>query len=212
MNYVRRDIGGFTLIEILVAVGIISLLSSVVLVNINSSRLAANDAIKMSDLNQISKALEIYYLDKNQYPGLGAKSSLADVLQTEEYCATQPEPKIGWCKLREDLAPYIKLPMPPDKGYAVHTINGVTYYHEIAYFYFSDPVTNFQKYALMVFLRSSSNLNVMANDGGAYNVATSAIMPTYEIGELAKYCGSKYSGLDADWWAFSHTTTCRGGN
>ncbi len=52
---------GFTLIELLVVIAIIGLLSSVVIVSLNSSRAKARDTRRKADLAQISKALELYY-------------------------------------------------------------------------------------------------------------------------------------------------------
>lgn len=52
---------GFTLIELLVVIAIIGLLSSVVLVSLNSARMKARDARRIVDLKQIRLALEMYY-------------------------------------------------------------------------------------------------------------------------------------------------------
>lgn len=52
---------GFTLIELLVVISIIGLLSSVVLASLNTAREKARDAKRILSLNQIQKALELYY-------------------------------------------------------------------------------------------------------------------------------------------------------
>ncbi len=59
---------GFTLIELLVVISIIGLLSSVVLVSMNSARLKARDGRRLSDMRQIQTALELYYDKNKQYP------------------------------------------------------------------------------------------------------------------------------------------------
>lgn len=59
---------GFTLIELLVVIAIIGLLSSIVLVSLNSVRAKARDARRKSDLRQISLALELYYDANSHYP------------------------------------------------------------------------------------------------------------------------------------------------
>ena len=59
---------GFTLIELLVVIAIISLLASVVLVALNSARKKARITKRVSDLNQIAKALELYYDNNGHYP------------------------------------------------------------------------------------------------------------------------------------------------
>jgi len=64
----RRQ-NGFTLIELLVVISIIGLLSSVVLSSLNSARMKARDANRLSDMRQIRLALEMYYNDNGSYPG-----------------------------------------------------------------------------------------------------------------------------------------------
>lgn len=59
---------GFTLIELLVVIAIIGLLSTLAVVSLNSARVKARDARRMSDLKQISTAMELYYSDNEAYP------------------------------------------------------------------------------------------------------------------------------------------------
>ena len=59
---------GFTLIELLVVVAIISLLSSIVFARLNSARAKARDTRRISDLHQISIALEMFYDQQGRYP------------------------------------------------------------------------------------------------------------------------------------------------
>ncbi|MDB5254791.1 MAG: fimbrial protein pilin [Candidatus Nomurabacteria bacterium] len=59
---------GFTLIELLVVIAIIGILASVILASLNSARLKARDAKRMSDLHEIQIALESYYNDNGFYP------------------------------------------------------------------------------------------------------------------------------------------------
>ena len=59
---------GFTLIELMVVVLIVGLLSSLVVVNVNNSRIAARDARRIADLGTISSALAAYYADNHFYP------------------------------------------------------------------------------------------------------------------------------------------------
>jgi prepilin-type N-terminal cleavage/methylation domain-containing protein len=59
---------GFTLIELLVVVAIIGLLSSVVLISLNTARSKARDAKRLADIRQVSSALEIYFNDNGSYP------------------------------------------------------------------------------------------------------------------------------------------------
>ncbi|MBI3075051.1 MAG: type II secretion system protein [Parcubacteria group bacterium] len=59
---------GFTLIELLVVIAIISILASVVLASLNTARQKSRDAKRISDVNQIRIALELYFDDNNGYP------------------------------------------------------------------------------------------------------------------------------------------------
>jgi len=59
---------GFTIIELLVVVAIIGILATVVLASLGSAREKAREARKLTDLNQIRNAFELYYLDNGSYP------------------------------------------------------------------------------------------------------------------------------------------------
>ncbi len=60
---------GFTLVEIMVTVGIIGLIAGMILVpNALRSRLNANDSITQANLKNISTALESYLLVHSRYP------------------------------------------------------------------------------------------------------------------------------------------------
>lgn len=68
---------GFTLIELLVVIAIIGLLSSTVLVSLNSSRAKARDARKQADFQAITTALYLFFdqygrMPNNYHPGYGA--------------------------------------------------------------------------------------------------------------------------------------------
>jgi len=59
---------GFTLVELLVAVGIIGLLASISMVSFNGIRGKARDAKRISDIKEVQNALEIYYSSTGYYP------------------------------------------------------------------------------------------------------------------------------------------------
>jgi len=65
---------GFTLVELLVVISIVGVLSSIVLISITETRKKANDAKRMHDMEQIQKALSIYYNDNGRYPSISGDS------------------------------------------------------------------------------------------------------------------------------------------
>lgn len=58
----------FTLIELLVVIAIIGILAGMILVSVTTARAKSRDVTRKSDLNQVAKALEIYYTDNEKYP------------------------------------------------------------------------------------------------------------------------------------------------
>ncbi len=76
---------GFTLLEILLVVGIIAILAAIVIVAINPSKqlAQARNTERKSDLKQINSALSQYYIDYNEYPtSLTSVSSLTEICDT----------------------------------------------------------------------------------------------------------------------------------
>ncbi len=72
MKYLKSKsniyIRAFTLIELLVVIAIIGILASVVIVSLDNAKMKARDARRFSDINQIRKALLLYYEDHGDYP------------------------------------------------------------------------------------------------------------------------------------------------
>lgn len=59
---------GFTLVELLVVIVIISILATLLMANFIGARQRARDAVRKSDVKQIQAALEIYRADNGSYP------------------------------------------------------------------------------------------------------------------------------------------------
>jgi len=73
----NKNNDGFTLIELLVVIAVIGLLSSIVLVSVNSARMKARDARKQADFKAITNALYMFYdyygrMPNNYNPCCGA--------------------------------------------------------------------------------------------------------------------------------------------
>ena len=59
---------GFTLIELLVVIAIVAILAGLVVVNLSGIRERARDTQRKSELNELKKALRLYYNDNSRYP------------------------------------------------------------------------------------------------------------------------------------------------
>ncbi len=68
---ILRGREGFTLVELLVVIGIIGILSSLALISLNNARIKARDALRKGDMSQIRTALNMYYDDHGYYPVCG---------------------------------------------------------------------------------------------------------------------------------------------
>lgn len=62
--------GGFTLLELLVVIGIIGLLASILVVNLTSARKRARDTKRIGDIRNLQTAAEDYYGKNGKYPTL----------------------------------------------------------------------------------------------------------------------------------------------
>lgn len=61
---------GFTLLELLVVIGIIGLLASILVVNLTSARRRARDTKRVADIRNLQTASEDYYGKNGKYPTL----------------------------------------------------------------------------------------------------------------------------------------------
>jgi general secretion pathway protein G len=79
---------GFTLVELLIVISLISILAAMGLVQYRNSVVAAKEATLHTDLFRMRDAIDQYYADKGKYP-----SSL-DSLVTDGYLRKLPEDPI----------------------------------------------------------------------------------------------------------------------
>lgn len=64
-NYNKKTRGGFTLIELLVVIAVIGVLSGVVLQSLQGARYKSQNATRLSDIDQIDKATQLYLTKTN---------------------------------------------------------------------------------------------------------------------------------------------------
>jgi len=67
-NFLRSHGNGFTLIELMIAVGIIGIISAIGMVGYSQAQKLARDARRKQDLRSIAIALELYYQKNSHYP------------------------------------------------------------------------------------------------------------------------------------------------
>ena len=78
---------GFTLVELLVVMAIISILATLIVGGFRTAQMRGRDAQRKSDLKQISNALELFYADYGKYPATSGTQIAA--------CAYNPQTGAG---------------------------------------------------------------------------------------------------------------------
>jgi len=127
---------GFTLVELLVAIGIIGILSSIAVVSVSNVRAKARDAKRIADVKQVQTALESFFNDQNAYPAT-ARAKLGDT-PAAVLCGHkgqgnavvydfQAAPNGGTCDTVTYLNPVPKNPTPNGKDYAYAAVGGDSY-------------------------------------------------------------------------------------
>ena len=77
---------GFTLIELLVVISIIGVLSSITLVSVQAVKKKAIETKNFVEVKELIKALELYKLDNNSYPGLPDTYYVSSQNGNSSYC------------------------------------------------------------------------------------------------------------------------------
>ncbi len=183
---------GFTIVELLIVVVVIGILAAIVIVVYGNITSSAKDTRLLDRGKKISKAIELYYVDRGYYP------PIQDATGSESGCGSLTE-NWGHCDrnktLADALAPYMTIDPTSLSTTAPDSI-GQNYY------YTSSPNNNNQTYGFMVYL---NNTATNQSDGGYYDYA-------YEFGSTPKYCMEKYTGTLRAWRWTSGSPVCAGGN
>ncbi len=101
----RRSVeaGGFTLVELLIVISLISILAAMGLVQYRNSVVAAKESTLKTDLFRMRDAIDQYYADKGKYP------SGLDALVSEGYMRKVPEDPIT-----KTADSWVTVPAEPD--------------------------------------------------------------------------------------------------
>ena len=147
---------GFTLIELLVVISVIGLLSAIILVALNSSRIKARNARRKSDAYTIRNALELYYdANSNTYPHNGTVGN--------------PNNETSIQNLASFLVPTYLPSIPNDP-------KGTTNYQYV----WKSGSTNFSEYGLLITFGADGGTDCkFRTQGGANNWFSNAPDCTY---------------------------------
>src|SRR3989344_8098278 len=77
---------GFTIIELLVVISVISLISSVILTAVGSAREKAKDSKRLAEKNEVIKAMQFYFDDHGTFPPTPTTNYWACVAPSSESC------------------------------------------------------------------------------------------------------------------------------
>ncbi len=115
---------GFTLIELLVVISIIGLLSSIILVSLNTATSKARDVARLSDLNAMRTAIELYASTVGHYPITSTCSTPTWIGYGGSWSVAQGCLTLGGANtagtLQSMLTPYISQPiLDPGGAYPV---------------------------------------------------------------------------------------------
>ncbi len=106
MHFFRESFG-FTLVELLTVLGVITILAAAILMTLDpiAQIQKANDARRKSDFSQVQKALETYFNDNGKYPPASTSSPLYRLVRLDGTTA-------DW---GQQFTPYMTL-LPKDPG------------------------------------------------------------------------------------------------
>ncbi|NMC51579.1 prepilin-type N-terminal cleavage/methylation domain-containing protein [Candidatus Kuenenbacteria bacterium] len=85
---------GFTLIELLVVIAIFALMANITMISLDRAKRESRDTKRMSDINQLRSALQLYSTDKQSYPagdGVALGVTSRSTLDGRGWAAGPPE-------------------------------------------------------------------------------------------------------------------------
>jgi type II secretion system protein G len=148
---------GFTLVELLIVIVIIGILVSISIVAYNGSQGRARDSLRQNDISELSKGLELYYLDNHKYPTSGGSSAINNLWTTTA--------DASWQTLVTALKPYMDNNVPSDPTSSPNL--SVLQPQGYNYAYYTDAVSGWcgaapnQMYLLVYRLEASAQVNTL---------------------------------------------------
>ena len=189
--------GGFTLAELLVVMSIISLLSSVILSSLSSTRVKARDGQRVQSLAEMKKALALYYYDNGKYPRPLANGTYAPgdpSVAVNSLVTTCSGSGKSWGCLQNNLnsaKKYIsELPVDP--------VNGIAEFSTTGYVYRYDVTTDGKMYSITAKFEGKNPL--MCSQDGGITSKYKILFDTnkYQAGDPV--CLSSYNPVPVSQW------------
>ncbi len=143
----------FTLLELLVVIAILGLLSTVAIAALSSAREKARDVKRIADLRQISKALELYYDENQEYPSEDTCINAYTYNYVGGVVATEyDDPDCDWSQFQTLLQEF--MPLVPSDPSETDPVQDPMYENRYGYVYMSDDG---QQYDLIARLEGGAN-------------------------------------------------------
>lgn len=157
--WAKNKKAGFTIVELLIVIVVIAILAAITIVAYSGIQQRARDSKRLQDVDTISKALELYYIDNGKYPpGAGSTSINPSWSTTADG---------SWVNLATLLRPYASsLPTDP---VSTPGANGIIAGYNYSYFAdkygaYCGNATPGQVYILVYWLEGSAQKNTLNGD------------------------------------------------
>lgn len=107
---------GFTLVELLIAIAIMAILTTITVSQFQTAKKKANDVQRKGDLHSLGKALQMHFADYGVFPTIinGTDSNNNGVLTSDEWCPSDTD-----CEF-VDASGYVYMKVLPKESRASH--------------------------------------------------------------------------------------------
>lgn len=118
-SFSNKRTKGFTIVELLIVIVVIGILAAIVIVAYNGVQQRSRDSRRQNDIQSITQALELYYIDNGRYPA-GSGSSAAVGLNNQWSTTADG----SWANLVTILKPYMgNVPSDPTSTAGAFPLN-----------------------------------------------------------------------------------------
>jgi general secretion pathway protein G len=160
MHKLNRTTTGFTIVEVLIVTVVIAILAAISVVAYTNIQARTRDSRRSHDIAEITKALDLYYVDNGRYPTAGGSTTISSNWSTTA--------DASWQNLINILQPYMgEVPSDPTSTPNANVANGNGY----NYAYYANTSTYCglapgakQIYLLLYRLESTAQSNTFNGD------------------------------------------------